>query len=92
MLARFAILHSMKQKKWLIPTVVVALIIIASIFFIKTRPQTATSYEDATGAIYECSQPVRVKDQGAKYLSGQPSLTPIDQTEAAKYCKYVGIE
>ena len=81
----------MKQRKWFI-IATLALIVIVGIFVYKNKPQTATSYEDAAGWVYKCSQPVRVKDQGAKYASGKSSLTPINQADADKYCQRIGIE
>lgn len=76
----------------------IAIILIAgsALFYLKNKEQTATTtattYEDAGGWVYQCSQPIRVKDQGVRYMSGKPSLTPIDQAEADKYCQRIGIE
>jgi len=56
------------------------------------KPKTATTYEDAGGWVYKCSQPIRVKDQGVTHMSGKPSLTPINQDDADKYCQRIGIE
>lgn len=82
----------MKQRKWLVMIVVLVLVGLTGVFVFKHRPQTATTYEDAGGWVYKCSQPIHVKDQGVKYGSGAPSLTPINQSDADKYCQRIGIE
>jgi len=87
----------MKSKKSLTFTILaltfVALVAVAATALVKKNEvRTASSYEDADGWIYACTQPVRVKDQGATYGNGTPSPTPIDEAEAQQYCHRVGIE
>jgi hypothetical protein len=85
----------MKQKRLLIFTgvcIVLAAVLIAVVVLNKNKAQIATSYKDASGWVYECSQPIAVEDQGVKYMSGKPSLTPVDESDASKYCHRVGIE
>lgn len=50
------------------------------------------TYEDADGWIHECTKPIEVKDQGVKYGNGMPSLTPVHESDAQKYCRKTGIE
>jgi phosphoribosylamine-glycine ligase len=85
----------MKQKKWFFVAIILFITILIGIptFVIKReQAKTATSYEEASGWVYKCSQPISVKDQGVKYGNGEPSLTPTNQSEANKYCHKVGIE
>jgi hypothetical protein len=81
-----------KQTKLLASIAILALIVAASMLVYRNKPQTATTYEDMGGWVYECSRPIYVKDQGVKYGSGKPSLTPINQSDAEKYCHRIGIE
>jgi len=84
----------------IVTSLVVVVLIAGLIIFFKTSDQTSsqnsvqtgTTYEDASGWIWECSKPVAVKDQGVKYLNGTPSLTPTNQAEANKYCHKTGVE
>jgi hypothetical protein len=88
----------MKHKKRIIVVIVLIVILVVIGFFVfssnrtQNNTTTATTYEDSSGWIWVCSQPIPVKDQGVKYMSGAPSLTPTNQTEAYKYCHKTGIE
>lgn len=83
----------MKNKKWLIMLAVgIAVSLTGYGLYSYYRPHFATRYEDAGGWMYSCTKPIQVKDQGVTYGNGQPSLTPVDETEAAKYCSPSGIE
>ncbi len=82
----------MKHKKLTIGLILLVLVVVVGTLTYRNRLQTATTYEDAGGWVYKCSRAIRVKDQGVKYMSGKPSLTPVDQAEANKYCHSIGIE
>jgi hypothetical protein len=83
----------MKNRIFVIIAVIVAVFAIVSVsVFLVNRTQTATSYEAADGWVYRCSKPIEVKYQGATYGNGRPSLTPVNTSEAAKYCQKIGIE
>jgi hypothetical protein len=89
----------MKSKKRIIIAfvIVVTLIVVGILVFSGnsthvSSTSTAKTYEDSSGWIWVCSQPIAVKDQGVKYMSGAPSLTPISQADAEKYCHKTGIE
>lgn len=86
----------MKHKKNLL-LIVALVVLLLAIGYALNKEQTkgvqmGTSYEDKEGWVYVCSQPIKVKDQGVKYHSGAPSLTPVNQSEANKYCHKTGIE
>jgi hypothetical protein len=66
--------------------------IVVAVLYNPNRVHYVTTYEDAGGWVYHCSKPVAAKDQGATYMSGATSYTPIDPAEAAQYCKRLGIE
>ncbi len=70
----------------------IVLVVIAIALFILTRPMTATGYQDAGGWVYKCSKPIKVKNQGVTDLNGHKNPTPIDISEAARYCQRIGIE
>jgi hypothetical protein len=79
------------------PAITIAFIVIVVLatgllIFLKQRTHTASTYEAADGTIYHCSRPVKVKNQGVSYGNGTPSLTPIDPTEASKFCQPIGVE
>ena len=86
----------MKKRKtiYIIGTTLAIIIIGAGgiLIFSKNKTQTAASYEDAEGWVYRCSQPVKVKYKGVTYANGTPSPTPVDPSEASKYCHRIGIE
>jgi uncharacterized protein YpmB len=83
----------MKRKKLLFLIAIIILLLVASILvFSRSKTQTASSYEDAAGWVYSCSQPIKVKDQGVTYMNGKSSLTPVNQADAEKYCHRIGIE
>lgn len=64
----------------------------SALVFLRYRTRTATFYEDAGGWVYQCSKAIPVKYQGVTYMSGKPSLTPINQSDADKYCHNIGVE
>lgn len=83
----------MKNKKWFFVVIVVVFgVVIGFSLYLLLRPHYATTYEDAGGWVYSCTQPIEVKDQGVTYMNGKPSLTPVNEAEAAAYCHEVGIE
>jgi hypothetical protein len=84
----------MRRKKSIIIFFAVAIVTIVTGFYLlsRNRTQTATTYEDRSGYILVCSEPIPVKDQGVRYMSGAPSLTPINQADANLFCHQTGIE
>lgn len=83
----------MKKMKWLI--VIISVAVVGGVGFLAYSyfgPHYATTYEDASGWVYRCSQPIVVKDQGVKHEDGKPSLTAVSKEEAARYCASLGVE
>ena len=83
----------MRRKKLLfIAVLLVVIAAIGALVFMKSKPHEATIYEDAEGWVYNCSQPILVKNQGVTYQNGNPSPTPINSADAAKHCRRIGKE
>lgn len=82
----------MKHKRLLIALVVSVVLFASAFAILRLRPHYAKSFEDAGGWVYSCTKPIRVANQGVTYMSGKPSLTPVNQSDIAKYCQKIGIE
>jgi len=81
-----------KNKRLLLIPILIILILGTGLIVLRSKQRTLTSYEDANGWVYECTQSIEAKKGTAQTLGHPQGLVPVDESEASRYCHKVGIE
>lgn len=80
-------------KKYLVPLLVlpVAMVGVYLGYVLWTHRSYTTKHFSTTGAEYDCSQPVRVRDAKAPFKSNAPTTVqvPVSQSDVDRYCQVV---